>query len=179
MNENAAIQSVVSAIDDNKTILLAALEQNKNPREIGFLSETVLGVPTAYYAIKVHCSDVLERDLDPPQYNSNSASPYKSFYEITVYVGDYAVPDLTQDGGFAGRTAHRNFRTFTDRIAKLIRRDQEWFPSQSDSPRFRLVNDSQRGRAVRKRMIQPIEQQDAYPLLGAEIVFTLVGCNDG
>lgn len=180
MNENAAIQSIVTALRTNEASLIEDLEQNGVAKRLLFLSETVLASPTGYYAVKVHCSDLTERDhVTPAAFNSNSATPYRTLYEITIYAGDYAIPDNTLDGGYPGRTAHRNFRTFTDRIVKRIRRDQEWFPTAIASPKFRLIVTQQEGRVVRKKMIQPIETVDPYPLIGAEISFTIVGCDVG
>lgn len=178
MDENSAIQAVVSAISDNQSTLLSGLEQNSAPKELKYLSETPLNTPTGYYAVKVFCT--AKRELgDSLTGNTNSTTElYLTMYEIFIGVADFARPDPHADGGYPGRTAHRNFRTFVDRLVKLFRRDQKWFPSVSDSPRFRLPEDRQFGREVRVQNYEPIPTE-TFPLLGAEIRFSLVGCNDG
>jgi len=176
LNEDAAVQAVYDTINDNKATLVSGLEQNGLARELSWLADTLVAVPDSYYAVAVHCESAEEANM-PDQYNSRSASPYMTTYQIMIRLGDAVYYD-PNDTSVYGSTAHANFRDFCDNVVKLFRRDQDWFPSASASPRFRLIQSSGRGRIVRKENDLPMPIEDGVALVSATIRFTLTGCND-
>jgi len=174
LDESGAIQAVYDTIDDNKATLVSGLDANGFERELECLSETIFDSPTGYYAVAIHCENAVEFN-DPEFYNGVQASPYRTTYDMLLYVADVILYD-TDDVGY-GSVANDNFRLFCDRIVKLFRRDQQWFPSSSSSPKFRIYTGGKRGREVSKENVLPYPEGNEMTI-GSIIRFTLSGCND-
>lgn len=175
MNEDAVAQAVESVINAAKATLVAGLTQNDLAREVAWLSDTALGVPPAFYAIKIHVEDAVEYN-DPDRNNTYKATPYRSEYSVMILVGDCATYDPNDD--VVGSVSHSNFRKFCDNIVRLVRRDTEWFPNASASSRYRIPSARNSLREVRKENVPPEPISDGVSLLGAVIRFKLAGCDD-
>ena len=175
MNEDAAVQAVYDTLETNKVALVSGIEQNGLAKSLSWLSNTMVAVPDSYYAVAVHCENVEEFN-EPDAYNANLALPYHTNYQMMIRLGDavYYDPSDTKYGS----VATTNFRDFCDKVVKLFRRDQTWFPSSTASPKYRLLIDSRRGRVVRKENDIPMPIEDGITLVSSTIRFTLCGYND-
>lgn len=177
MDEDGAVNAIVTIINNASSTLVSGLSQNGLDREIAYVSPTLLSMPHDYYGINVHCENAVET-RHPEFVNSAEPSPYATEYNMAVVVFENALPDAANDGHFCS-TAHSNFRDLCDAVVKLIRRTHKWIPTQGSSPRYRVKDDNESpGRAVRKENHLP-EPIDGGYILASTIRFTLVGCNDG
>jgi hypothetical protein len=176
MDEDAAVQAIESTIDANRASLMSGLTQNNVERTIGYLSDTWLGLPVGYYAVKIKCEEAVEQN-HPETASSNQPSPYLATYRMTIGVGDYVVFDPNDQTAGYGSTAQTNFRDFTDRLVALFRRDQDWYPNASASPRFRIQVAPGQGRVVRKLNRDPTPLEDGTHILYSEITFMFTSCH--
>jgi len=178
MDEGGAVSAIVTVIENATSTLLSGLEQNGAAREIGYISPTLLSMPTSYYGFDVHCENAREQ-RSPEFDNSAEPNPYVTEYSMAVIVFEHALPDAESDGEHYCSAAHGNFRSLCDRTVKLLRRTHKWLPSQSSSPRYRVKDDRESpGRAVSKENHLPDPTDEGF-ILASTIRFKLVGCNDG
>ena len=175
MNEDGAVQAVYDTIDDNSAALVSGLSQSGEDRALSWLADTMFDVPNAFYAVAIHCEGA-EEEQHPAVRNTNAAVPYMATYRMMIRLGDAVFPD--NDDVSYGSVAHTNFRDFCDKVVKLFRRDQQWFPSSTASPKFRLQIDPQRGRVVTKENDLPMSLEDGTPVVSATIRFVLTECGE-
>ena len=169
MNEDAALDAVRAVVEGNKSTLVSGLEQNSLAREISWISDNPCAFPDAYYAVKIFAEPCTEEDVR--QSNAvKSTGMYVSQYNILLRVADF-VTIVPEDETY-GETAVRNFRKLSDRIVGLVRRTTDWFPVSTESPKFRLID-----RRVTKTPHPAMLDTNGY-LIGCDIRFRLVGCND-
>jgi hypothetical protein len=175
MNQEAAINAVVTVINTNKATLVTGLTIGGAARAIKWISDTPLAVPPEYYAVIVDCANLTEYPM-PRQHNI--ADPNNSImyvdYEIAVAVADYAV--FEQGEAIYGGKAQQNFRKLVDRMVKLFLYDTKFFPLLGAVPRFCIPRIGDGPRMQVENLVPDVSNNGEY-FLSSVIRFTLRDTN--
>jgi len=172
VNEKSAIRAIASTINANAAAFVAGLTQNGKARELDTAHRTVLGSITKYYTCKVHSRDVRLRFMEGVSNLNHGTAPRITYYDIEIYVADYAVPEQDEEDSFI--VAHENFRVLVSRMADYFLKDAEIFEDAAVQAFIMEPNN----RIVDVENLNPVESSEAYPILGSIIRFTIIGCND-
>lgn len=174
MNEVAAIQSVYDVLNAAKATLVTDLTHGGVAREVKSLKRTVLAVPDSYYAMAIDCSDIKEYAAPSQNISKATSGLIHCEYQMIVKIADVAYPDQGEDEVFL--TSHNNFRTFCDRVARLLR-ETRFFPSVSATPRFCLKMDRTTGIEMKRENINLIYEGTSLIILASWLRFTLMDPN--
>jgi hypothetical protein len=180
MNETAAVEAVYTVIEAQKEILVQDLIQDGAQREIRELVSSVIPEGLSSYVISIDCLRVVESTR--PSGNVISGAPQTEIYTIVVDVVDVPIILAEDPEGRPYKTSHDHFRLLIARLVKLLRKDTNFFPSQTASPRFTMaVNRTEGDRRVEVRNQHRTQRETIsahYGRLQTRLTFQLVGCSD-
>lgn len=175
LDEVAASVAFITFVEANEATFVSGISHQGQPREIAQVSDTPLTPAARYYYMLVNI--VNSRSSSRVPIAKNTRRPTSTFeYDLQVEISDTALveqDDLTLE---AYMTAHRDFRTFGDRIVNTLR-EQDFIGT---SPRFVLKRTTGGAdRRVEKRDLSGVFEDTEHndvAILYAHIDFTLVSC---
>ena len=177
MNEQAILDGLKTLIRANEATLVQGLTHQGQPRAIAVLSTSIFTPPTAYYWVALECSTVPETSRSG-QFITVEMPPRSVFYNAEIHCADYLIGVAGEEELF--ETMHNDFRTFCDRVSKLVS-DAHWIPDATSNPRVRLTRSRDAGadRRIEKTNTNMgwQEAEQYHALAYAQLRFTVVDEN--
>ena len=176
MNERAAVDAVVSVIEEGKDAVTTGIFHQGQKRERREIFSSSLTPPKEGYSLTVHCTNAREQSI--PQVNVRLGKSYVE-YDIEIHLAEPAY--MQQEDETAFETMHNDFRDVIGRLVRLLREDTVAFPDTTSNPKFIVRKSQPRDPAVtvENRSKWYDAGEGGSPVLYSIIRFTIVDhCSD-